>query len=150
MRAPAPKSRYQRSRDSVVVLSARQPPDRILKMKFSLPILAAAISAAQATASLPSAAPPLILRTNTYRGTIATGPRSTEFVQYASLNDLSSGITSGMPNIDFADHAAMNDIFWDGTRFYLTNRMAMAARTESSAGVPSRTTATTRKPCSAT
>jgi hypothetical protein len=91
-------------------------------MKFSLPILAAAICAAQASASLPSAGPPLILRTNTYRGTIATGPQWTEFVQYASLNDLSSGITSGMPNIDFADHSATNDIFWDGTRFYRTNQ----------------------------
>ena len=91
-------------------------------MKFSLPILAAAICASQASASLPSAGPPLILRTNTYRGTIATGPQWTEFVQYASLNDLSSGITSGMPNIDFADHSAWYDIFWDGTRFYRTDQ----------------------------
>jgi hypothetical protein len=49
-------------------------------MKFSLPILSAAICAAQASASLPSAGPPLILRTNTYGGNNVVGPRSTEFV----------------------------------------------------------------------
>ena len=114
------RSRYRRkpqNRSAQAMTSAAQ----VLPMNRTPSVLAAALCAAQAAAGMPSTAPPLILRTNTYGGTIATGPRSTEFVQYASLNDLSSGVTSGMPNIDFADHA-VNDIFWDGTRFYRTDQ----------------------------
>jgi hypothetical protein len=73
----------------------------------------AALAAASAQAALIPASPTLFLRTNT------ANFNSTEFVQYSSLANLAGGTASGSPTIDFNDHQ-VNDIFWDGSRFYRT------------------------------
>ena len=82
-------------------------------MKTILGSMLAAAVAAHVSAAVIPAQPTMFLRTNTVSGD------STEFVRYASLANLAAGIASGQPNIDFIDHG-VNDIFWDGERFYRT------------------------------
>jgi hypothetical protein len=73
----------------------------------------AALAAASSHAALIPASPTLFLRTNTVNN------ESTEFIQYSSLANLAGGTASGSPTIDFNNHQ-VNDIFWDGSRFYRT------------------------------
>lgn len=82
-------------------------------MKTILGSTLAVVTAFHARAAVIPAQPTVFLRTNTASGD------STEFVRYASLVNLAAGIASGQPNIDFIDHG-VNDIFWDGERFYRT------------------------------
>lgn len=82
-------------------------------MKYLSAVAVAAVASSHAGAALIPAQPTLFLRTNTVSGS------STEFVQYSSISNLASGIGNGLPNINFNDHQ-VNDIFWDGARYYRT------------------------------